>query len=157
MSVQSTYVKKLFGSTLISEEIYLGKMWQCIKHVDDLVQNCSDSVANVLGLLQYCTEPSMYKGVKSLETSLSTIWTSYRGQVIHPRPQTPQGNEQCSFSTIATIKGICALVPWLRSVIRHDSQAIKITWCSQHSTYFCIVLCCVWWWWGWGWGGYKYD
>ena len=34
----------------------------CYKYIDGLVQTCSDSIANALGLLQVCTEPSILWG-----------------------------------------------------------------------------------------------
>ena len=33
--------------------------WKHKDHVDGLVQDCSNSIANALELLQFCTEPSM--------------------------------------------------------------------------------------------------
>ena len=37
-------------------------------HIDDLVQDCSNSIANALELLQSCTKPS----IKPKENDLST-------------------------------------------------------------------------------------
>ena len=38
-------------------------------HVDGLVQDCSDSIANILQLLQSCTKPSMISA--QLDSALS--------------------------------------------------------------------------------------
>ena len=43
------------------------------KHFDGLVQDCSNSSALAMELLQYCTKPSIYTCVNSMDTPLNKI------------------------------------------------------------------------------------
>ena len=54
-----------------------------VMHFDVLVQDCSNSIANALELLQSCTKPSMYP-----MTSLLYIW-------VNAQKQTNRSNIKC--------------------------------------------------------------
>ena len=42
------------------QEARLEQMVIVMEHIDGLAQNCSNSIANELELLEYCTKPSIY-------------------------------------------------------------------------------------------------
>ena len=54
-----------------------------ITHVNGLVQNCSNSIANALELLQSCTKPSICLSCQYFSILILHMWLTHWGRVTH--------------------------------------------------------------------------
>ena len=66
--------------TMLAHYILRGSALHFHEHVDGLVQDCGNSSALAMELLQSCTKQSMYCYRKSVLTSWDNKYTNGRGQ-----------------------------------------------------------------------------
>ena len=53
-------LSQLYMSVLIQQMQKIQKLWNGELHINGLVQDCSNSIANALELLQSCTKPLIW-------------------------------------------------------------------------------------------------
>ena len=87
---------------VIAREFILTNRGKRKDYIDGLMQHCSNSIANALGLLQSCTKPSVWAQNKWLENRVYNIWDywHYNG---HPFKftETPIG---CQHQVLNTLR-----------------------------------------------------